>query len=121
MKSSFLSSLARRLRDIREDSDRSQKDTAEALGTNLRTYRRYEYGETEPQVEFIADFCRHFGISADYLLGLSDVRPEPETLSARFRRSPLDNLTDDEMGIVASVISAIRSNDEKKKNRESGA
>lgn len=115
MDDTFLSSLAQRLRDTREDADLKQNETAIALGINLRTYRRYEYGESEPQAKFLADFCRHFGVSSDYLLGLNNTKPEPEVLSARFKRSRLDDLSDNEMAIVESVISALRKNEENKK------
>lgn len=49
-----------------------QKDIAASLGIPLRTYQRYEYGEREPQASTIAAMARLFGVSADYLLGLSD-------------------------------------------------
>ena len=117
MDSSFLSSLAQRIRDTREDADQKQKETAVALGTNLRTYRRYEYGESEPQVQFIADFCRHFGVSADYLLGLSDAKPEAATLSARFQRSPLDDLDPETLEKVYSYANFLRTEANQTKRR----
>lgn len=121
MQDSVLSIFAKRIRDIRADADQNQQDVARALHVSYKTYGRYERGETEPQVKFIADFCRHFGVSADYLLGLSDSRPEPATLSARFKRSPLDDLTDEQMEEVEFFAKVIRERDARKKNRTAGA
>jgi transcriptional regulator with XRE-family HTH domain len=121
MQDSVLSIFAKRIRDIREDADLNQKDVASALNVSYKTFGRYERGETEPQVKFIADFCRHFGVSADYLLGLTDTRPDADVLSARFKRTPLDNLTGDEEDFLISVLTTLRSNDKNKKNRTTGA
>jgi len=121
MEDSVLSIFSKRIRDIREDADLNQQEVSRALNVNYKTFGRYERGEREPQIQFIADFCRHFGVSADYLLGLSDTRPDADVLSARFKRSPLDNMTDDELAVVTSVINALRAKDEKKKSQTAGA
>ena len=36
-----------RLRDLREDHDKTQKEVAEYLGTTQQVYSRYEKGENE--------------------------------------------------------------------------
>ena len=117
MEDSILSIFSKRIRDIREDADQKQRETASALNVSYKTFGRYERGESEPQIQFIADFCRHFGVSADYLLGLSDARPEPAALSARFKRTPLDNMTDDELAIVTSVANFLRAEANQTKRR----
>ena len=66
--------LAQRMRELRKDRKMSQEATAKALGVAWLSYQRYEYGEREPRAPFIADFARYFGVSADYLLGLTDKR-----------------------------------------------
>ena len=40
-------SLYRRIRDLREDNDKSQKQIAEYLNMHLTVYQRYERGERE--------------------------------------------------------------------------
>ena len=37
----------RRIRDLREDHDKTQKEIAELLNMQLTVYRRYEVGERE--------------------------------------------------------------------------
>lgn len=114
MNPSFLPDLAQRIHNVREDADRTQQETASALGLNVRTYGRYERGESEPQASFLRDFCSLFGVSSDALLGLSAM-PESDFLSARFRRDPLDDLTDEQKREVLEYAEIIRLRDEKRK------
>ena len=57
----------RRMRDLREDADRTQQQIAEVLGTSQTMYARYEL-----PIRHLIVLCRYYGVSADYLLGLSD-------------------------------------------------
>ena len=65
-----------RIRELREDSDLTQAAVSKILGTTQQVYSRYENGTNEIPVRHIITLCRFYGISADYILGLSD-RPEP--------------------------------------------
>ena len=117
MEDSILSIFSKRIRDIREDADQKQSEVARALNVSYKTFGRYERGESEPQVQFIADFCRRFGVSADYLLGLSDAKPEAATLSARFQRSPLDDLDPETLEKVYSYANFLRTEANQTKRR----
>lgn len=61
-----------RIRDLREDHDRTQAEVANYLGTTQQVYSRYEKGINEIPVRHLIALCRYYGVSADYLLGLSD-------------------------------------------------
>ena len=62
----------RRLRDLREDNDKSQIEIAELLGMKQTQYSRYERGERElPMHHFIA-LAKYYNVSIDYLAGLVD-------------------------------------------------
>ena len=59
-----------RLRDLREDNDRSQSEIAEILNTSREQYSRWESGKRElPMHNFIA-LARYYSVSLDYLAGL---------------------------------------------------
>lgn len=60
-----------RLRDLREDHDKTQAEIAAVLGTSQTMYARYERGANEMPVRHIIALCRYYGVSADYLLGLT--------------------------------------------------
>ncbi len=62
----------RRIRDLREDNDKTQKEIAELLGTSQTMYARYERGANELPIHHLIKLCEVYGVSADYILGLSD-------------------------------------------------
>ena len=47
---------------------------ARSIGFKAETIRRYVKGERAPNGAFLYDLCKATGISANWLLGLSDVR-----------------------------------------------
>lgn len=62
--------IGERLRDTRVDKDHTQKDTSQLLGTSDRQIGKYERNEQEMTVSKLKAFCEHYGVSADYILGL---------------------------------------------------
>ena len=61
---------------FRSETGLSQKEIARRLSIVQQVWQRYETGQTKPAAEFIVKVAQTFGVSADYLLGLSDV-PRP--------------------------------------------
>ena len=69
--------MYQRIRDLREDADQSQGDTAALLGISQQHYSMYETGKREmPMHHFIA-LAKHYNVSLDYLAGLTS---EPRKL-----------------------------------------
>lgn len=64
----------RRLRDLREDSDKTQKDIAEYLVMKRGVYQRYESGEREIPVWALLKLADYYHTSTDYILGRTDRR-----------------------------------------------
>ena len=62
----------RRMRDLREDADKSQTQIAEILGTSQTMYSRYECGTIYLPLRHFITLCQYYRVSADYLLGFSD-------------------------------------------------
>ena len=62
----------KRIRDLREDHDKTQEDIARVLGTSQTMYARYERGANEMPIHHLITLCKYYGVSADYLLGLSE-------------------------------------------------
>jgi len=63
----------KRIRDLREDHDKTQQEIADMLGTSQTMYARYERGANELPIRHLVKLCRYYGVSADYILGLSDL------------------------------------------------
>ena len=65
-----------RLRDMREDSDLTQKQVGELLGITTQQYQLYESGKREMPMHLFIVLARHYNVSLDYLAGLrSDKSP----------------------------------------------
>ena len=61
-----------RMRDLREDSDRTQQNVADYLGTSQTMYARYERGANELPIRHLVSLCELYNVSADYFLGLTN-------------------------------------------------
>ena len=62
----------KRMRDLREDHDKTQQEIAELLNMHRSVYRRYESGEREIPVWAVIKLADYYRVSTDYLLGLTD-------------------------------------------------
>lgn len=70
-------SLRERLLQLKKEKGALQLEIATAIGVSLRTYQRFEYGDREPTASSIVALAKFYGVSTDYLLGVSD-NPHPE-------------------------------------------
>ena len=61
-----------RIRDLREDKDKTQLDIAKLLGVHLTQYRRWETGESEIPVHIVIQLCKYYKVTADYMIGLTN-------------------------------------------------
>ena len=64
-----------RIEDLRIDNDKTQIAIADYLNMNREVYRRYEKGIREIPVWALIKLAGLYGVSTDYILGLTD---EPE-------------------------------------------
>ena len=62
------------LRDLREDADQDPDTDAEVLGTSQTMYARYERGANELPIHHLITLSKYYGVSTDYLLGLTKER-----------------------------------------------
>lgn len=61
-----------RIKSLREDRDLRQVDVAQRTGIDQRTLSNYETGKTKPDSDAIIILADFFGVSCDYLLGVTD-------------------------------------------------
>ena len=64
--------MYKRIRDMREDNDKTQAQIAEILGIKQQQYSRYENGTDEIPLHYIIVLARYYNVSLDYLVGLID-------------------------------------------------
>lgn len=61
--------MYQRVRDLREDSDKTQKEIADILNMQLTVYQRYERGERELPLWAAIKLADYYKVSLDYLVG----------------------------------------------------
>ena len=62
----------KRMRDLREDHDKTQQEIADILGTSQTMYARSERGANELPIRHLIILCKYYNVSSDYILGLTD-------------------------------------------------
>lgn len=68
----------KRLRDLREDHDKTQQQIADVLNMHRSVYRRYEGGERETPAWVVVKLADYYKVSTDYLLGRTDDPTPPK-------------------------------------------
>ena len=71
-----------RLREVMEEQRITITALAKELNVSRQTVSLYYNGSMEPNIERIRQISRYLGISADYLLGLSDARTTDTNIRA---------------------------------------
>ena len=64
--------MYQRIRDLREDRDLTQVKMGEILSCSQRVYSNYERGDIDIPTEILIKLSRYYGVSVDYILGLTD-------------------------------------------------
>lgn len=59
----------RRLRDLREDNDKTQTEIANYLGMKQPQYYRYENGLRDIPSDILIKLADYYNVSTDYILG----------------------------------------------------
>ena len=62
-----------KIKELREDRDLRQIDVSLATGIDQRTLSNYETGKTNPDSVAIIKLAEFFGVTCDYLLGVSNI------------------------------------------------
>lgn len=68
--------IGERLLDLRKDAGLTQDELAAALKINKHSISSYEREKSEPPDAIKIEIAKYFGVSVDYLLGLTD-NPNP--------------------------------------------
>ena len=64
--------MYRRIRDLREDSDLTQKQMAEVLNCSQQVYSNYELGQRDIPTAILIALAKYHKTTNDYILGLTD-------------------------------------------------
>lgn len=118
-----MATLSNRIRCLRQDHGLTQEEFGKLFGVVKSTVSLYENGRSVPNDQIKTEMCRHFNVSMDYLLGLTDERttppepeppadpPDPAYLEAL---QCLDGLSGEALASALRCLQAIKSLDEAK-------
>ncbi len=62
----------RRIRDLREDKDLTQKQVSQILSCSQQVYSNYELGQRDIPTDVLIRLSDFYDVSVDYILGLCD-------------------------------------------------
>ncbi len=74
MEKSEMKQFGQRIINLRKECRESQESLLETLGVTQQTLSRYEKGERQASLDFVIKAAKHYNVTADYLLGLSDCK-----------------------------------------------
>lgn len=66
--------MYRRIRDLREDSDLTQKQMADILHCSQQVYSNYELGQRDIPTAILIALAKYHETTTDYILGITDER-----------------------------------------------
>lgn len=72
-----------KIRNLRDDADKSQEQVAKYLGITRPQYSLYETGKREFKLEHIRKLCLYYNISADAILNLPEGMPYSHSKTKR--------------------------------------
>lgn len=87
--------FAQRIKELREDRGLSQGKLADELGISRGALSYYESYQRTADISMLVKFASYFGVTTDYLLGLSDNRT-PETAGI----GEVTGLSDEAIGLL---------------------
>lgn len=73
-----MNKLSKNLKQLRSQCQLGQKELAAALHCSVPAVSGYETGRNEPNLNMLISIARFYGVSTDYLLGLTDL-PNPSS------------------------------------------
>jgi len=97
------------LKKLRTQLGLNQKDFAAALHVNAATYNNYESGARDPRSDFWREVANRYGVSVDFLLGLTDSEDAqagvPISADGRQVAIRYDRLDEAGQGAVKAILS----------------
>ena len=104
--------IGERLAEVRKDHGDRQRDLAEKLNVVYFTVSSWEQGKSEPSHELLVKICQLYQVSADYLLGVTNVDP------AYVQRRRLERFSKEELDFLEQMERYLlwrRANDRREK------
>ena len=69
----FMVAFSERVKELRINKGLTQTELGKIIGVVKSTVSLYECGKSYPTTEIMVLMCKHFGVTLDYLVGISDI------------------------------------------------
>ncbi len=69
----FFMKYTERIKELRLEAGETQTELSKLLNIRQNTYSQYETGQRQIPLETLVELAIHFEVSADYILGLTDL------------------------------------------------
>ncbi|WP_102345118.1 helix-turn-helix domain-containing protein [Bacillus sp. Marseille-P3661] len=76
---------ANRLRELRIEHGYTMEEVGKKVGIKKSSYASYESRYRQPPLEKLKGFSKLYGVSVDYILGLTNVRSTEESIQVRLK------------------------------------
>lgn len=93
MEKSEMKQFGQRIINLRKEYGESQESLLETLGVTQQTLSRYEKGERQASLDFVIKAAKHYNVTADYLLGLSDCKSAEQDMQIACKVTGLSDLS----------------------------
>jgi len=64
--------IYKRIKDLREDKDLTQKEMSKILNCSQQVYSNYELGQRDIPTDILIKLSRFHKVSVDYILGITE-------------------------------------------------
>jgi transcriptional regulator with XRE-family HTH domain len=103
--------MQKRLYELRKSKNITQQRLAIDLGIDQTSISSYECGKYLPTVEVLIKLAEYFGVSTDYILGLSDLKTPPKAVlddQAAYLLSTYETLSNGNKNRLIGYAEALR-------------
>ena len=80
--SAHMATIGERIKTLRKNAGLTQSEFGDLFGIVKSTVSSYEHGNSFPDDDIKVAICKHFNVSLDYLLGISDEKQKPDSVPA---------------------------------------
>lgn len=94
------------LKRLRIDADKTQKQLSQELSIGQATVSQWESGVSKPTADALIALSKYYGVSADFILGISRDKEGEGKLSDEVEEciALFDNLTNYQRGLIKETM-----------------
>lgn len=109
--------LGNRLKALRLRQNKTQEDMATLLGITRQAYGKYESGKNEPDMSSLSKLADYFEVTADYLMGRSDIKNPESKPEGRFFHD-LDHASKEDLNELEDYFKFMQKRRQQREDRD---